>query len=70
MVRGITTLKNWTKAMMTRGRTTGQGEQGLGAQKRNQLWSEENMATTLEDFDSGMSMRNFASAHGIPYSTF
>jgi hypothetical protein len=28
------------------------------------------MRVALEDFDSGMSMRNFASAHGIPYSTF
>jgi hypothetical protein len=28
------------------------------------------MTTALEDFDSGMSMRNSASAHGIPYSTF
>jgi hypothetical protein len=28
------------------------------------------MIKVLEDFDSGMSMRNFASANGIPYSTF
>jgi hypothetical protein len=28
------------------------------------------MRAALEDFDSGMSMRNSASPHGIPYSTF
>jgi hypothetical protein len=28
------------------------------------------MKAALEDFDSCMSMRNSASAHGIPYSRF
>jgi hypothetical protein len=28
------------------------------------------MQAALEDFDSGMSMRNSAMSHGIPYSTF
>jgi hypothetical protein len=38
--------------------------------KKNQLWTKEDMKATLEDFDSGMSKKNSAMSHGIPYSTF
>jgi hypothetical protein len=38
--------------------------------KKNQLWTEEDMRAALEDFDSGMSMKNSVGNHGIPYSTF
>jgi ADP-heptose:LPS heptosyltransferase len=38
--------------------------------KKNQLWLEEHMRATLEEFDSSMNMQNSAMNHGILYSAF
>ena len=38
--------------------------------KRNSFWSDEQMSSALLEHESGASMRQAATVHGIPYSTF
>ena len=43
---------------------------GAESSKKNQQWTEEQMARALTAYDEGMSMRQASQCNGIPYSTF